>query len=477
MSPSTRGSGRARPPGCAARASQHVPATAGRIGVLLALATLAPPAGRAAAQTAPPPSVLAAWVALSPTGPVVRAVTAAESCPRVAVVDEPGATPATWSAAMAVRAEPAPPDFPDLVCEWTPPASARSVALEGHPAALRVLAPNPRRIVVFGDSGCLGGQDQDCENDWIFADLSRFAAARNPDLVIHVGDYNYRGTNCVAYDGCCSYNPVNCGFPNCGDSWAMWQADFFAPAAPLLAAAPWVLVRGNRELCSRAGRGFFRYLDPHSPPPTCAPNPVEEPTLIPPYPLYLGDSLRLVVMDSADACDEWAQGDQVAQSRAAFAQVAEQAASGAAAQTWLLTHRPVWGILRSGARGSVVLNYTLQQASGNRLPAPISLVLSGHEHLLQSITFEENGFPASLLIGTGGAELDDPAQVPERVEHLSVGRGGPTIGAAVTVHDHGYLVIDRSDSGWSAAFYDRFDRLLATCDSSARPSVCTPVAR
>jgi hypothetical protein len=136
---------------------------------------------------------------------------------------------------MVVRAAPNPPDFPNLVCEWQPMPAVRYVVLEGHPTALRMPAPNPRRIVVFGDSGCLGGNDQDCQRDWYFADIARFAAARIPDLVIHTGDYNYRGTNCIAYDGCCTYNPINCGFPICGDSWANWHGDFFAPAAPLLA--------------------------------------------------------------------------------------------------------------------------------------------------------------------------------------------------------------------------------------------------
>ena len=47
-----------------------------------------------------------------------------------------------------------------------------------------------------------------------------------------------------------------------GDNWPTWQADFFAPAQPLLRAAPWVVVRGNHEDCSREGLGWFRFLDP-----------------------------------------------------------------------------------------------------------------------------------------------------------------------------------------------------------------------
>ena len=48
------------------------------------------------------------------------------------------------------------------------------------------------------------------------------------------------------------------------DSWAPWQEDFFDPVKAALAAAPWIFVRGNHELCSRAGPGFLYFLDPGS---------------------------------------------------------------------------------------------------------------------------------------------------------------------------------------------------------------------
>ena len=435
------------------------------LAALGALEAAAQPPGAAVAP-------LAAWVELSPTGPVVRVITPAPACPRAAAIASPAGSP-TWDTPMVVRDAPDPPDFPNLVCEWQPPPNVRYVAIEGQPSALRMPAPNPQRIVVFGDSGCLGGEDQDCARDWFFPDINRMAAARHPDLVIHVGDYNYRGTNCIAYDGCCTYNPINCGFPNCGDNWSTWQADFFAPAAPLLASAPWVMVRGNHELCARAGRGWFRYLDPHSPAPTCSANPVDEPTYTDPFPLYLGDSLRLLVMDTASACGQLLERDDVAVFREQFERLAEHAANGTSAQTWFLSHRPMWGILQDTPSRTAMLNYTLQQASGNRLPSPISLLISGHEHLFQSNTFEESNVPPALLVGTGGAVLDDPMLVPERVENVPVGPDGPTIGVALTVHDHGYLLIERSDTGWTATFYDIYDQPRATCDSSARPSICT----
>ena len=47
-----------------------------------------------------------------------------------------------------------------------------------------------------------------------------------------------------------------------GYGWDAWDADLFTPARPLLAAAPWIVVRGNHESCNRAGQGWWRFLDP-----------------------------------------------------------------------------------------------------------------------------------------------------------------------------------------------------------------------
>lgn len=441
----------------------------------LLVVCLALSAAAAAAQS-PAGDVRAAWVELAPGGPLLRVVTGGPSCPRVAAVDPDAPLPAApgWRAdAMRERAAPAPPAFPDRVCDWplAPPVAA--VAVEGWPHVLRRPAATPRRIVAFGDSGCAGAPTGlDCARDWSFPALARHAARRQPDLVIHLGDYNYRGTTCTAYDACCAYDPDTCGFPNCGDEWSTWRDDFFAPAGPLLAAAPWVMARGNHELCSRAGRGYFRYLDPHPTPPTCAANPADTPTYTEPYAVALGAALRLLVLDAANACGEAGLRDQVAPFRGQFARLAELAAGGDATQTWLVSHKPPWGVLRALDAPPVVLDYTLQQASGNRLPAPIDLVLSGHMHLFQALTMTTPDTPVALIAGSGGAELDDPRWLPARLEQVATGPGGPTIGVATTLHDHGYLLIELAGAAWTATFFDRDDQPLAVCDSTARPSAC-----
>jgi hypothetical protein len=64
-----------------------------------------------------------------------------------------------------------------------------------------------------------------------------------------------------------------------------------------------VLVRGNHELCSRGGHGWFRLLDPHPETDGCA-----ETTS--PYALRIG-ALNLLLFDSADADDATADPTKV----------------------------------------------------------------------------------------------------------------------------------------------------------------------
>lgn len=80
------------------------------------------------------------------------------------------------------------------------------------------------------------------------------AAKLQPDLVMHIGDYHYRENACPSDIAGCKDSPWGYG-------WDTWEADLFKPAAPLLAAAPWIVVRGNHEECARAGQGWFRLLD------------------------------------------------------------------------------------------------------------------------------------------------------------------------------------------------------------------------
>lgn len=81
-----------------------------------------------------------------------------------------------------------------------------------------------------------------------------------PNLVLHMGDYVYRQWLCPwkGDKGCEAINQ-NAAW---GDTIITWYNEFFKPFQPLLEAAPWVMARGNHEICKRAGVGWNFLLNP-----------------------------------------------------------------------------------------------------------------------------------------------------------------------------------------------------------------------
>jgi hypothetical protein len=186
-----------------------------------------------------------------------------------------------------------------LVCGTRIPSGGDDVEMEttNDPVEhmqLPKFVSDPKRILVIGDTGCRLKDSlvQPCNDpqQWPFPAIAREAADLKPDLVIHVGDYLYRENACPANDAGCQGSPF-------GDNWPTWAADFFTPAQPLLAAAPWVFVRGNHEDCQRAGPGWTRLLAPapYNPANICADH-------TPPYSVPLKD-MTLVVLDNAGRCE------------------------------------------------------------------------------------------------------------------------------------------------------------------------------
>ena len=416
-------------------------------GLLLATgASAAAPASRA---------LEAAWVQQDAAGAEVRAVPADGLCPAAEVDGR--------SVALALRAAPG-PAFP-AICQLRLAAGVRSVVLDG--ASLPLPVAEPRRIVVFGDSGCRlkGAVDQNCNDPdaWPFAEVARRAAARKPDLVIHVGDYYYRETPCPTGDKGCAGSPY-------GDAWPTWKAEFFTPAAPLLKAAPWVMVRGNHESCSRGGMGWFRLLDANDRPKAC-------PASSDPFSVDIG-GLNLYVLDSADTEDLTAPAAAVAD----FARQLDSLAPALAKSPgWIVVHRPVWGLVpvaRLGPLGplDVAINATQQAAVKGRDLDAVRMVLSGHVHHFAAFDFGPSR-PAQLIVGTGG-DIGERADTPK----IQVGRVQIDGLAAqrLTFDRFGYMVLDRigtgGDADWSGRFYDYTDKPVATCRLHARALTCAPEA-
>jgi hypothetical protein len=346
-------------------------------------------------------------------------------------------------------------DFPVLVCIAHTAESAHDITVDG----LRVpaLPSDVKRVVVIGGTGCRlrGKFRQDCNDPvkWPFAIVARLAAARHPDVVIHVGDYHYRESACPDMQPGCADSPY-------GDNWAVWQKDFFNPAAPLLAVTPWVFVRGNHENCDRGGHGWFRLLDPH--------RDVEECTrTTTPYALRIG-SLNLLLFDGSDADDGTADATKVT----VYHDQLQTLLADTPAHAWLLTHRPVWALAQgSEIKPGATLNATEQAAIRDIVPAGLDMVLSGHVHDFTSYDFGPS-HPAQLVVGEGG-DANDAITQPV---YPGIAIDGMKIRRVLAIPDYGYVVLRRVSQGWTGTVYATTDQVLAHCRLRVRDVACRATA-
>ncbi|WP_255609104.1 metallophosphoesterase [Methylosinus sp. Sm6] len=382
------------------------------------------------------------WVQYAAGGLQARAATQAEACPAAEIDGAP--------AIMTPRARPD-KDFPILVCALDLPRGAASASIDGR----RLPMPPARvdRLYVIGDTGCrlkgLYWQDCNSPEGWPFHRIAETAASRAPDLVLHVGDYYYRESACPPLRGSCAGSPH-------GDNWESWKADFFDPAAPLLAAAPFVFVRGNHENCDRGRRGWGRLL---SPLPfdgdACA---IREPS----YSVELGGP-TLVVMDVTAAEDR-------AVDPALAPVFAEELAAALTAPgpVWYAFHKPIYSTIRVTAGMSVGDNKTLGEAARTGLPANVQAILSGHLHTFQVASYTQD-FPAQIVAGHSGDAMD--LFVPANFDGLKIDRvtveKGRSVGGVF-----GFVALERTEPNWRVTDFDAEGKPRLRCLLRGRKLDC-----
>jgi hypothetical protein len=441
----------------------------------------------------PTTQVESAWVELGVNAaPIARALTAAATCPNITI----NGTAQPMNLRIAAGTEPLrtttsttlgppyskPSVFPVNTCEIALPAGTTSAVVAGQ--TLPLPKANPTKMIVLGDTGCrlkAGSppQYQGCNDptQYPLQQLATLAASLQPDVVLHVGDYQYRENECPP-------DQANCAGSPWGYGWDTWEADFFQPAASLLAAAPWIVTRGNHEQCTRAGQGWYRFLDPNPYSEAQSCNSAANDAVLQsngilvggaynaPYAVPIGAGSQVIVFDSNNvgsaAVTSGGSSNFVTYQSEVIA-VGALASSKSIYNIWS-NHHPLLGFApNAGAAPSPgnldMLSVMAATYPATYFPPNINLAVHGHTHIFEGIDFTSTSYPATFVTGNAGTLLDIalPDPFPSATVHPDPA-GNVTVSTLAQSAGFGFLFMQYTGGVWVVSEY----RL----DGSVR-SVCT----
>lgn len=457
-------------------------------------------AGAVPAQAAPH-GVISAYTLIVPSSVAasnlqVRAVVpTGGGCPHVQVTKKSGATK---SLTMTKRVPGASTGvaFSELrACEANLPASAKSAKVDGM-SVPATLPSSYKKIVLMGDTGCRVTlkMQQDCTSTagWPLAPNSRAIAKEKADVVLFTGDFYYREDACPpAAQAKCGTSPpplLNSPFD---DSAYGWMADVFIPMAPLLRSAPVLAVRGNHEACNRGGNGYFLFFDvSKAGPAACAPVNGVVPTNIDEswsfeMPIDGNRTLQTVVVDSAYGRNfditPW-----VTTQKTAYEKANNLSAKKKGRESWLLTHRPMFGIdsldETTGAADWAPWTSVDQTAAGIGLIGHYDLLVGSHVHVAQVVQIP--GEAPQLVVGNGGS-------IPDSEKGYAIPPHGPLMKGDGQPMNPAYKPYPNASYLWNAVKYgytvatpgkkahhwtftqkDTSGAKFATCDLANRKMTC-----
>lgn len=431
--------------------------------------------------------IKARFVVLGPDGmAVARVITAQPTCPVLMVDQQPrpmqvraGAETVPQRPTRSKPEDSKPSAFPVTTCDLPLEATVTRVTLEGTSLPLPV--KTPQNIVVIGDTGCRmklsENAFQPCNDPeaWPFQTVSDSAARLKPDLVIHVGDIHYRENACPASESGCQGSPWGYGYDT-------FEADFFQPAAKLLAAAPWVFVRGNHESCERGGQGWWRFFDPRPLVKGQDCNRAEDDLIgefSAPYAIPLATDTSLIVFDSSYAgIRRLKQDDPVYKIYAEQMREADRL-SALTPLSFYTNHHPILGLTPrqtpnglSYYPGNPALQSVLETIRPVMLfPSQVQALLAGHVHVFQMASFDHD-HPTQFISGNGGSWVEDPNL--ESLPQGAMAAPGLPVRHFTTTNDYGFMTMQRDKGQWWYDARNRQGEILARCDVIARIGQCSP---
>jgi hypothetical protein len=380
----------------------------------------------------------------------------------------------------SAAADSKPSAFPLLTCEKILPALTTSAIVAGH--SLPLPKPEANRIVVIGDTGCrlkksdLAYQPCNDAGQYPFARIAAAAASGQPDLVIHVGDYHYR-------ENACPDGNAGCAGSSWGYGWDAWREDFFQPGAPLLQAAPWVLVRGNHESCSRAGQGWWRMLDPR---PLQAGRDCNDARndaqgdFSDAYAVPLGGNAQVIVLDTSNTTGGPIAPDDVRvdKYRAMYRQV--ERLSQQANYNIGANHQPILGFFADKNKqggidvfpGNQGIQSVFRAINPLIMPPRIDALLSGHIHLWQQVSFA-SAHPTQFITGFSGT-MEDLVPLPDVLPTGATPAPGAIVAnVSAWTGGFGYMTMERSGARqWDVRVWDTTGRQVNRCQVDGSKSHC-----
>ncbi len=305
---------------------------------------------------------------------------------------------------------PDPKLFPIALFEYPINSDQRKIEVmfsDGSRFPTPTLVAGVSTVGVLGDTGCRNNSKQSCDaqTDWPFKTIAAHLAAKQPNIVLHVGDFLYTKV-----------------IDDCGDYWQAWLSEFFLPAQSLLKTAPLAMVRGNHEGCDCTekptmshGPGWFFLLQAGTAVQSSLSCKILNISPVQPPVWYFdvgnaGIVHRFFLMDSATANDEKAVN--VDEFEPLVQQIRDASGTGFTKGT-IVTHKPLWGA--KGTKKDERINRTLQKAFGKKgPPQKINLIQSGHIHTHEVVRFKnKTGRPLQVVTGNSGIQLN--TKVPDRV--------------------------------------------------------------
>lgn len=375
------------------------------------------------------------WIQFNYEGKVcLRAVTETNVLPTI--------SSNTGSIVFSLRA-PQTHDFPVYVWEAALPNEINEAII----GTKRIVVPSEyKKIALVGDTGCRPAQEA-TPDKWPLERIANSIANEKPNLIIHLGDMLYRHLTGLRKDNFEHYHPGQ------GDTWNEWEKEFFNPLSHLLPTTPWIFIRGNQENCDCAHEGWRRFLDGYPYSPQCE-------LYTEPYVVTL-DDLNLIVHDSSFVHPEKDPSWPIHQ-------LANLKVDQAKA-TWLLTHRPLWGIVNyqpnEQTAPKIMLNeHGILQMYMQPFPDTITTVFSGHIHAFQFIkpsAYDINQF----VIGNGGVALEED-QPPKVMKDTVL--DDEKLEYALSLIEFGYSIALYSNNCWDLYIKNQYGKQIEFQKCSSR---------